>query len=836
MKYVLILPLFFLYHTLLAQVPPKNGSTGDIGTNRDIRGDVSIEMSEAMPPAKPGVSYYQKDGKYGFIDPAGVKQAAIYNKINFASNGFILKKGDLYGLADKKGQVIGNIAYDSLGTVNETAYIVKQKGKYGTISNNGSKILSIKYDKILLTNNSVSFVRSTNSRIQMIFNEQEKAFPEPIESAFLYANVIIIKAKGKFGVINKQLVVPLIYDSIFVSNNEINTNLARNRQPVKKIYSPIDKSGSYRVVSLLTLQNNNKYGLADVDGDIVYPVDNDAVYNQESYRYYSVKKANLFGIYFINSKKKTAIDLDKIYADGLGYVMVIKNQKAGVFDLQGTQLVAFEYDPEFIMQYRMGFRVTKDKKRGIVGKKGEILVPAIYDDVDPFYETGLGDFVKVKLNGKFGIVNLQGKTIIPVEFEWIGEEKGLLKVLTPDRRVGLYDKTGKVIIPAEYLWIMDSDTENSNMLVLQKQDNTYNFLNKKTMQVLLPENVIAYGPVTDQDGLLNPFSSSGKLLLFVKGRNGKMGLLNEITGVLDVPMIYDDIMQRIDADKHVYFSVKSGKKYGLIDESNKPVIPLQYEAINIDLMTSEAYSVIVAKGRKFGTVNMQNLIEIPFKYDDLQRISHSGLYKARVGTGYQVINNKNEIINKGPFDEVANFESIGKGYQALTFYNGKMRVIDEKGKFITSEVAMQPHHGYKTFDELKWALVNALDSKDNLPLKDFAKRIAPSEHLLFYLKENVFTKQTLQYTNVNAVREKYYNDLLKFKLSRWNQTSDFGYKRSSLTNVRDYTLYKEGFVTNARRTDPAFGDTRFMEKVLRDAIKVNGYWISTYFMQRYFEQ
>jgi hypothetical protein len=831
MKYLLILPLFFLYHIALAQVPPRSEASGD------IRGDIDVPITaEAMTPANRVTSYYQKDGKYGFIDPQGVRQAAIYNKIDFTSNGFIIQKGELYGIADKKGQVIGNIDYDSVGTAYKTAYIVKKKGKYGTIMNDGNKILSIKYDKILSANSFVSFVRSAKGQIQMIFNEQEKAFPSQIEYAALYANLVIIKANGKFGVVKNQLVVSLNYDSIYVSSAQINTIITQAKQPVKK-YSLIDKSNSFRAVTLLTLQNGNKYGLADSDGALIYPVDNDAVYNQENYRYYTVKKGNLYGIYFVNGKKKTGIEFEKVYADGVGYVMATKNRKAGVFDLQGNQIVAFDYDPEFIMQYRIGFRVTKNKKRGIVGKKGEILVPAKYDDVDPFYETGLGEFVKVKSDGKFGIVNLEGKTIIPVEFGWIGEEKGLLKVLTADKRVGLYDKTGKVVIPADYRWITDSDTENSNIIVLKKQDNTYNFLNKKTLQVVLTENVSNYGHIPNQDGLLNPFSSSGKPLSFVKGKNGKIGLLNEITGLLDVPMTYDDIMQHFDMGKHVYFSVRKGKKHGLIDEKNKAVIPLEYDAISIDLMSADAYSVIVAKGRKFGTINLENKMQIPFQYDDLQRISQNGLYKAKVGAGYRVISSKNKIINKGPFDEVANFEGTdGSGYQALTFYKGRMRVIDEKGRFITTEVAMQPHRGYKTFDELKWALVEALDSKNESLLKDFAANIAPSEHLLFYLKENVFTKQALQYTNVNAVREKYYNDLFKFKLSRWNQNSDFAYNRALLTEVQDYTLYQQGFVTNARRTDPAFGDTRFMEKVLRNAIKINGYWISTYFMQRYFDR
>ena len=844
MKYFLIIPLFFLSAIVKAQIPPTREIRGDIG-------DISISVPESS--GSKGAGYYQKDGKYGFVSPDGVKQAAIYDKLNFSSNGFIIQKDKLYGIADKKGQVLGTIGYDSVGTANETVYIVKKKDKYGTVSTAGDKILSIKYDKILAVTNFVSFVQSADGHVQMIFNEQEKAFGPQISSAVIYANLVVIKANGKFGAVKKQLVVPLNYDSVFVSGAQVNTVSSRlnaRAKPVVKRYSPIDKSNNFKTVTLLTLQNNNKYGLADSDGAIIYPPENDAVSNGEMFRYYTVKKGNLYGIYFLDSKQKTGIEFDKVYADGLGYVMANKNQKGGVFDLRGKQLVPFEYDPDFIMQYHFGFGVKKNKKKGIVSKNGVVLVPPIYDDVDTFYENGLTDFLKVRVDGKAGIVNLKGEIIIPVVFEWIGEEKGLFKVVTPGKKFGLYDKTGKVVIPAEYLWIIDSDTQNSNIIVLKKEDNSYNFLNKSTRQILLKENVSGYGYVLDQDGLLNPLSSSRKYLLFVKGKNGKLGMLNEVTGLLDIPMMYDDIIQRLDGGKHIYFSVRNGKKYGLIDDGNKQVIPLQYDAISIDLMypadgqkSDPAYSVVVAKGNKYGTVNFDNQTVIPCQYTGLQRISGSGLFKAKVGNYYQVINAKNEVISKGPFDEVANFETVRESaysserkYQALTFYKGKMRVIDDKGRFTTPEVAMLPHNGYKTFDELKWALVTALDSKDNALLKDFAEKITPSEHILFYLKENPFTKKPLESTDINTIKEKYYSDLLGFKMSDWNQTSGFAYKRTSLTGVTDYTRYDEGFVTNARREDPAFGNARLMERLLRDAFKINGYWISSYFMQGNFNR
>lgn len=843
MKHFLIIAFLFITVTSRAQVPQKREIRGDIGAD--------IVISGPKQPAEPGAygaAYYQKDGKYGFVYPEGIKQPAIYSKIYFNANGFVIKKDELYGIADKKGVVIGSITYDSVGTIHEKTYIVKRKGKYGTISGEGNKILSIKYDKILSVNKFVSFVQVGNGPIQMIFNDQEIAFPQKIDYAALYTDLAIIKANGKFGVVKKQVIVPLEYDSIFVSAMVTNGSSTKTTRKIKRV-SQIDKFYDLNQGTLLTIQKGGKYGLVGSDGNIIYTADNDAVDNKSMYQYYTVKKGNLLGIYFTTGKKKTEIEFDNVYADGFGYVMATKNKKAGVFDLQGKQIVPFDYDPEFIMQYRIGFRVAKNKKRGIVGKNGEILVPPVYDDVDLFYEDSMKEFVKVKSNGKFGIVNLKGKVIIPVAFEWLGEEEGLLKVATADNRLGLYDKTGKVVIPADYQWIMDSETEKSNIIVLKKEANSYNFLNKNTKQLLLKENVIDYGYIHNEDGLLNPFNSNNKYVLFVKGKNGKFGLLNEMTGILDVPMMYDDIIRRFEGRNSTYFSVRNGKKFGLIDGKNKQIIPLQYDAINIDLVSADdekasklTYSVIVAKGDKYGTINLENQVRIPLQYTALHRISRSGLYEAKTGSYYRIIDGKNGIINKGPFDEVANFEvTDGAEYgrqlkqQALTFYKGKMRVIDEKGSFVTSEVTMQPHNGYKTFYELKWDLIKALNSKDDILLKDFAAKIAPSEHILFYLKDNPFTKQSLQYTNINFIKEKYFNDLLKFKVSYWNSNSDSKYKRATLTDVTDFTLFQDGLVSNFRTSDEGF-ESHFMERLLRNAYKINGYWISSYFMLRDFNR
>ncbi len=828
MKHSFLIFLFLFSIQSYSQVPVPR---------REIAAEAPIHSENSD-----NASYYREKGKYGFIYPKNKRQEALYDKITYGLNGYIVQKGKLYGITDNKGIALSRIEFDSVMILNNH-YLVKKKGKSGLLSNKGDLLLSIKYDKILGTNTKVSIVQNKKGDVQLVKNENEKLLISKIEKVVLYHNIAIVKTKGKFGVVSDKIIVPFEYDSIAHS--------------ILKNLSTIQKTPNRNVVETRNISRppifdfvvlkDGKLGLINSEGVIIYAAENDEVHRESAKAYYLVKKENLFSIYFPSTVKKTAFEYSRVYADGYGYVMAVKNNKAGVFDLKGEEIVPFEYDNDGIYQYSgIGLRVTKNKKRGIVDPKGNILVPVIYDDVSTLYETGFSSFIKVSSGKNSGIVNLKGEVVIPLNFEWVGTEQNLFKVAThePDRKFGLYDKNGKQVVPADYQWITRTATENSKIIVLKSYDRSYNFLNERN-EMVLAENFNDYGYLHDEDLLLNPFSSGGKYLIYVKGKDGKYGMINEMTGTLDIPFVYDEIMQHFSGRSHSFYSVRKGRKFGLVNEKNEVVIPIIYDDINIDLVgdgRDSNYQVIVAKRKQYGTVNLMNEVQIPFEYKELKRISGNGLYKAKKGLFYQIINSKNEKISNDFFDEVANFEPLDSGeygyddpvYRALAFRNGKMRAIDEKGQYRSSEISMEPHIGFSSFDELKFSLVKALDSHDDVLLKDFVNKIAPSGHILFYLKRNMFNDELLGDINIPYIKEKYFEDLLRFKQSYWRKGSGSGFDRSSLTEVTDFTLYRDGYVTNVRNTDHAFGSVKYLEKFLRNAIKINGFWISSYFMKRSF--
>lgn len=103
--------------------------------------------------------------------------------------------------------------------------------------------------------------------------------------------------------------------------------------------------------------------------------------------------------------------------------------------------------------------VTKDSKLGFVNHAGKLVIPAIYEaDFSEDGEVTIKNFseglvVVNKLaetaNGfgqVYGVLNTEGKTVIPFQYNWIGTFSEGLAPAQKDSKWGYIDKTGKVVI------------------------------------------------------------------------------------------------------------------------------------------------------------------------------------------------------------------------------------------------------------------------------------------------------------------------------------------------------------------------------------------------------
>jgi hypothetical protein len=90
------------------------------------------------------------------------------------------------------------------------------------------------------------------------------------------------------------------------------------------------------------------------------------------------------------------------------------------------------------------FPFFRDNKFGYIDLNGKIVIPAQFDDARDFSE-GLAT---VKIGDKYGCIDSIGKVVIPPRFDFIYEFKHGLAEITLDRlEKGKIDKTGKIVTP-----------------------------------------------------------------------------------------------------------------------------------------------------------------------------------------------------------------------------------------------------------------------------------------------------------------------------------------------------------------------------------------------------
>ncbi len=835
MRFIALLSLLFFAVTAFAQAPPSDRGyrIGD--------GDMAIPSGLGKPEEvyRNGASVYQDGHKYGFYSNKK-REPAVYDLIRSANEGFIVKKDKQYAIANQQGAIISPFEYDSITTNYSTlpeSFLLIKKGKYGIADKNGKLILSTKYGKILFFNKELAYavVQGKDNTLKLLNVRTSNLLRQDFETIDLFKNLAVVTLNGKMAVVKEdKMLIDGIYDSILYT---INT---RNSNPSKKVNMAFNYTNARKTARNLIVMKDGKFGIVDTNGSIIYPCDNEEIIYTDNSNYYLIKKDKLFGLYLPAKQLKIPIKHTLIRPLSNGLTIAKKDGFSGMYNANAAVTIPFEYDD--ITEYgERNYIVTKAGKKGLADAQGVLKIPALYDKLGNFYSFGFENYILAEKDKMNGVLTLDHKMIIPLKFDYVGTYNNDYFIVALGEKAslsGLYNKSGKELLPPIYKSIHKSSTEQSPLQILKKQDGTYAF-SSKNFDTLLEKPIVAYGYVVNEAGLLNPFNSAKHRLLFVKDTQGKFGLIEESTGSIVVPMIYDSILQRFADGTNTYFSVKKGKNYGLINQKNEQVLPLEYSGISLDFVPGSggndersSYTIVVAKGKKWGLVDLNNQVKIPFEYKALQRLSYYPLFKAKKENYFTIIDGQNKVLNAGPFDEVAFYEAndYNEERKTLTFYLGKMRVADDKGKFLSEPETMQPHNGFRSFDELKAALVIALDSKEDILLKDFVDKIAPSEHLLFYLKTNMLSDRPLNEVNIPYVKERYFEVLKRFQQNYWR--SDH-YNKASLTDEIDFTLYREGWVTNARVTDHAFGDTKYLEKMLRNSLKVNGYWISSYFMSRY---
>jgi len=169
----------------------------------------------------------------------------------------------------------------------------------------------------------------------------------------------------------------------------------------------------------------------------------------------SVSVKDVVRLGYVNESGKLVIDATDKYS-GLndfngGYAIVAMNDKVGVIDKSGKEVIPLKYDGisnnDLGHLYENGITSVKvGQKWGVVDKNGNEIIYPKYDIINLVYFREYG-FISVMASQKAGIVNKEDKVIVPIQFQdgKIDYNKfdGLFRATSDSGTIYYFDMNGK---------------------------------------------------------------------------------------------------------------------------------------------------------------------------------------------------------------------------------------------------------------------------------------------------------------------------------------------------------------------------------------------------------
>lgn len=136
------------------------------------------------------------------------------------------------------------------------------------------------------------------------------------------------------------------------------------------------------------------------------------------------------------------------------------------------------------------YKIIKKKKEGLIYIKDNnirLTIPIEYDALISYRH----NLIKVKQHNRFGLVNLEDKVILPIEYHFILEDKPIgYFQLGKDGKWGLMTERGQLLTTIQYTAISEHFTEG---LLEVEKDFKYGFINQNGIEVIPPTYDVIFG-------------------------------------------------------------------------------------------------------------------------------------------------------------------------------------------------------------------------------------------------------------------------------------------------------------------------------------------------------
>lgn len=444
--------------------------------------------------------------------------------------------------------------------------------------------------------------------IKNVFKQREK-----VTKNYQY---FALYAQNKWGVINQngdEVIIPSYQEMIIIPNeekdvfvctydideqtgtyktkaiNSKNEEIFTAYEQVEAIDN-IDKNNNlWYEKNILKVSKNGKYGLIDLNGKELLPIEYDEITVLDGMENSIIIKkdgkvglVNDNGSILIEVNYKDIRALGETYKDG--YITIDDAGKYGVVSATKKQILENKYDeimPVYLKDY---YLIKEGEKKEVIDSNGNVILDSGFDDIKSATTNGV-IFVK---NNLYGEISTSGEITLEAKYQDLKEVKDGIYIAKQNDKYGIIDNVGNEQLAFEYAGI----TYNEKADLFFAEDSEYNTSIINDIYDVKATGILS--EVNNEDEYIRMRvndnykyydfkgveTANTKVLkdntIFLDKKDGKYGYVDK-KGNPITEYIYDDATEQ---NKYGFVAVKKDGVWGSLDKNGKEVIEPKYKLEN----------------------------------------------------------------------------------------------------------------------------------------------------------------------------------------------------------------------------------------------------------------
>ena len=383
---------------------------------------------------------------------------------------------------------------------------------------------------------------------------------------------------------------------------------------------------------------------------------------ESDYKFFAVYEEEKYGV--INEKGEKIID--NIYLD-----IIIPNPSKAVFVCQkenGENEILNDKKEKIFSEYKnvqaietngiktelpyekSVLRYEEEGKFGIINYEGKEITKPIYEEIASV-KNKEGEIL-AKKNGKYGVINNKGKTLIPFEYEEIEghkyysngnyQQSGYIVKIENDEgyQYGYIDDNWKKVLKPEYSSINRiTDIEGEDIYLAVAKSGQYALIKNKKPQTDFAYQSILYNKDTETLAVqrgekYGVISLQGEQIIPIQYKGIRYNGTYICAKTYEEDLYFNTKGENVQngyigmkhiKDINVFITTNNQNLYGLMDENGKVIVENTYLYIDYAF---DKYFVAYKEGAGHGIIDKAGNKMVEFEYDVLSKVGEKDLLKA----------------------------------------------------------------------------------------------------------------------------------------------------------------------------------------------------------------